>query len=87
MNPIGRFIESYVVLSTFIASLRLMHRSPRLLIDNIIAFVPFSAHSIVPCNFLVMRRKSNTFGLLLWLATTSHHTIILIVLSLTKGNA
>ena len=74
INPIGRFIESYVVLSTFIASLRLMHRSPRLLIDNIIAFVPFSAHSIVPCNFLVTRRNPTRLDFFCgWHPLPSHH--------------
>ena len=74
INPIGRFIETYVVLSKFIASLRLMHRSPRLSIDNIIAFVPFSTHSIVPCNFPDMWRNQTRLDFFCgWHPLPSHH--------------
>ena len=59
LNPIGCFIETYVPLSTFIT------------IDNIIAFLLFLRP--LHCTLQLPRyaEKTNTFGLLLWLASTS----------------
>ena len=77
-------LESYVLLSTFAdslcglslmnCSLSLMNRSPRLPIDNIIAFVPFSTHSIVPCNFPDMWRNQSRLDFFCgWHPLPSHH--------------
>lgn len=48
INPLGRFIEFKLV--------RCYRSLSTLPLDNLIAFVFYSAHSIVPCDFLDIRR-------------------------------
>ena len=70
--PPSTFADNLCGLSLMNCSLRLMNRSPRLPIDNIIAFVFSTRQLLIPCsNFRLRRRKLITFGLLLWLASTS----------------
>ena len=70
--PLSTFADSLCGLSLVNRSLSLMNRSPRLPIDNIIAFVFSTRQLLIPCgSFRLRRRKLLTFGLLLWLASTS----------------